>query len=100
MGMLRRGWKPKRLRDQVIVITGASSGIGPATARAAGRRGARVVMVSRTERDLRMATDEITIRGGRAIHVVADVAVAEGLDRVAAAPGGGVRGARYPGSTG
>jgi short-subunit dehydrogenase len=83
--MLRRGWKPKRLRDQVIVITGASSGIGLATARMAARRGARVVMVSRNERDLRMATEEITIRGGRAIHVVADVAVAEDLDRVAAA---------------
>lgn len=85
MGMLRRGWKPKRLRDQVIVITGASSGIGLATARMAARRGARVVLVSRNERDLRMATEEITIRGGRAIHVVADVAVTEDLDRVAAA---------------
>jgi short-subunit dehydrogenase len=88
MGMLRRGWKPKRLRDQVIVITGASSGIGLATARMAARRGAGVVLVSRNERDLRMATEEITIRGGRAIHVVADVAVAEDLDRVAAAASG------------
>jgi short-subunit dehydrogenase len=85
MGMLRREWKPKRLRDQVMVITGASSGIGLATARLAARRGARVVLTSRNERDLRMATDDITVRGGRAVHVVADVAVAEDLDRVATA---------------
>jgi NAD(P)-dependent dehydrogenase (short-subunit alcohol dehydrogenase family) len=51
MGIIRRGWKPKRLRDQVIVITGASSGIGLATARMAARRGARVVLVARNEHD-------------------------------------------------
>jgi short-subunit dehydrogenase len=83
MGMIRRGWKPKRLRDQVIVITGASSGIGLATARMAARRGARVVLVARNEHDLRMATEDITIRRGRAVHVVADVAILEDLDRVA-----------------
>jgi short-subunit dehydrogenase len=84
--MLRRGWKPKRLRDQVVVITGASSGIGLATARLAARRGARVVLTSRNERDLRTATEEINARGrGRAIHVVADVALPEDLDRVAVA---------------
>jgi short-subunit dehydrogenase len=83
MGILRRGWKPKRLRDQVIVVTGASSGIGLATARMAARRGARVVLTSRNERDLRMATEDITIRGGRATHVVADVAITKDLDRVA-----------------
>src|SRR4029078_12374988 len=43
MALLSRGWKPKRLRDQVIVITGASSGIGLATARlGAGRCGTGV----------------------------------------------------------
>jgi short-subunit dehydrogenase len=85
MGMLRRGWKPKRLRDQVIVITGASSGIGLATARMAARRGARVVLTSRNERDLQVATEDINIRGGRATYVVADVAAADELDRVAEA---------------
>src|SRR3954470_17105771 len=83
MGLLSRGWKPKRLRDQVIVITGASSGIGLATARMAAARGARVVLTSRNERDLRVAVEEIAAHGGRATHVVADVAVPEEMDRVA-----------------
>ena len=83
MGMMRRRWKPKRLKDQVIVITGASSGIGLATARMAAARGARVVLTSRNEADLRMATEDINIRGGRATHVVADVAVPADMDRIA-----------------
>lgn len=83
MRLMSRGWKPKRLRDQVIVITGASSGIGLATARMAAERGARVVLASRNEEDLRVATEEINMRGGRATHVVADVAVPEEVDRIA-----------------
>jgi NAD(P)-dependent dehydrogenase (short-subunit alcohol dehydrogenase family) len=83
MALLSRGWKPKRLRNQVIVITGASSGIGLATARMAAARGARVVLTSRNERDLRVAVEEIDAQGGRATHVVADVAVPEEMDRVA-----------------
>jgi NAD(P)-dependent dehydrogenase (short-subunit alcohol dehydrogenase family) len=83
MALLSRRWKPKRLGDQVIVITGASSGIGLATARMAAARGARVVLTSRNERDLRVAVEEIDARGGRATHVVADVALPEEMDRVA-----------------
>ena len=83
MGLMSRGWKPKKLRDQTIVITGASSGIGLATARTAAARGARVVLTSRNEQDLRRAADEINARGGRAIYVAADVAEPAELDRVA-----------------
>jgi len=87
MRLMSRGWKPKRLREQVIVITGASSGIGLATARMAAERGARVVLASRNQEDLRVATEDINARGGRATHVVADVATAEEVDRIAdAAP--------------
>jgi short-subunit dehydrogenase len=71
------------LRDQVVVITGASSGIGLATARMAASRGARVVLASRHESDLRIATEDINTRGGRATHVVADVATPEDVDRIA-----------------
>jgi len=39
----------KNLRDQVIVITGASSGIGLATARMAAKEGAKLVLAARTE---------------------------------------------------
>ncbi|HMF58913.1 MAG TPA: SDR family NAD(P)-dependent oxidoreductase, partial [Vicinamibacterales bacterium] len=80
---MSRGWKPKKLREQTLVITGASSGIGLATARMAGARGARVVLTSRSEQDLRRATEEINARGGQATWVVADVADPTELDRVA-----------------
>ena len=83
--MLRRRPKLKRLKDQTIVITGASSGIGLATARLAAQRGARVVLSSRNEADLRRVTDEITSAGGRATFVVADVSNPDELDAVAAA---------------
>ena len=43
----------KPLSEQVIVVTGASSGIGLATARMASQRGATVVLVARTERGAR-----------------------------------------------
>jgi NAD(P)-dependent dehydrogenase (short-subunit alcohol dehydrogenase family) len=74
---------PKKLSEQVLVITGASSGIGLATAREAARRGARVVLVSRDEADLRTATDAIRAAGGRAMYVAADVADFDEMVRVA-----------------
>lgn len=64
----------KAVKDQVIVITGASSGIGLATARLAAGRGARVVMAARNEADLKAAAEEICANGGRAIAVATDVA--------------------------
>ena len=83
MGMLSRKPQLKKLKDQTIVITGASSGIGLATARMAAERGARVVLTSRNEDDLRRACDGIRARGGRATFVVGDVAVPQAMDRVA-----------------
>jgi short-subunit dehydrogenase len=82
--MARRnsGPKLKRLKDQVIVITGASSGIGLATARMAARRGARVVLSARNEADLRTVTDEIRANGGRAFAVTADVSSEADMDRL------------------
>ena len=64
----------KPIKEQVIVITGASSGIGLATALEAGRRGASVVLASRDETDIQKAADQITAEGGKALAVMADVA--------------------------
>ena len=77
------GLKLKKLRDQVIVITGASSGIGLTAAELAAARGARVVLNARNEADLRRAVDGIRLRGGRAIYVAGDVADDEALELVA-----------------
>jgi NAD(P)-dependent dehydrogenase (short-subunit alcohol dehydrogenase family) len=73
----------KKVKDQVIVITGASSGIGLATAKMAAGRGAKVVLTSRDEADLARAADAIRAAGGTATHVVADVADVAAVQRVA-----------------
>ena len=73
----------KPLREQVIVITGASSGIGLCTARRAASEGARVVLASRNERDLANAVAAIHRDGGSATYVVADVADAQDVERIA-----------------
>jgi len=73
----------KPLAEQVIVITGASSGIGLATAREAARRGARVVLTARNERALKEVTRRIVEEGGRAVWVAADVADPEAVEEVA-----------------
>jgi short-subunit dehydrogenase len=75
--------KLKRVGEQVIVVTGASSGIGLATAELAAEAGACVVLSSRHEMELRKAVDRIRIRGGRAIYVVADVADAAAVEAIA-----------------
>ncbi|HLU80410.1 MAG TPA: SDR family NAD(P)-dependent oxidoreductase, partial [Burkholderiaceae bacterium] len=49
----------KPLKDQTIVITGASSGIGRATAVEAARRGARLVLASRNKEALEALTEEL-----------------------------------------
>ncbi|HEX8177071.1 MAG TPA: SDR family oxidoreductase [Pyrinomonadaceae bacterium] len=63
----------KNLSAQVMVITGASSGIGLVTARMAAKRGARLVLAARSESALKQLTEEINSGGGEAVYVVADV---------------------------
>jgi len=72
----------KPLNEQVMVITGASSGIGLVSAKAAARRGACLVLAARNENDLQRATEEIRRAGGRAAYAVADVSDAAQVDRI------------------
>src|ERR1700712_103399 len=73
----------KPIADQVIVITGASSGIGLSTAYRAAAQGARVVLASRNGEALQEIVQHIRNDGGRAIHVVADVTKVADLENIA-----------------
>src|ERR671917_826345 len=73
----------KNLRDATVVITGASSGIGLATARAFSRRGASVVLAARRLALLEEAARECEELGGRALAVPTDVTDPSQLDDLA-----------------
>lgn len=77
------GIKLKPLNQQVIVITGGTSGIGLATAKRAAERGARVVLCSRNELELKETVEQIEQSGGAARSVVADVSHPEDVERLA-----------------
>src|SRR5581483_10098130 len=69
------------MRDRVVVITGASSGIGAALAVLVGEKGARPVLVARREREL----NEVAARSGpHALALVADVTRRADVERVVA----------------
>lgn len=61
------------IKDKVVIITGASSGIGEATARLLARQGAKVVLGARRESRLKQVVDEISKDGGQAAYSVLDV---------------------------
>jgi NAD(P)-dependent dehydrogenase (short-subunit alcohol dehydrogenase family) len=71
-----------RLKDKVVMITGASSGIGRATMEIAGREGAKVVGTSRTESRLQEALDNVKAGGGDGIIVPADLEDPTSQDKV------------------
>jgi NAD(P)-dependent dehydrogenase (short-subunit alcohol dehydrogenase family) len=76
--------------EQVVVVTGASSGIGRATARAFGQRGARVGLLARNKEALAVCADEIRAAGGEAIVCPTDVADADAVERAAGVVAGQV----------
>lgn len=75
----------KKLSEQVVVITGASSGIGLVTARMAAEKGAKLVIASRNGDALAQIVDEINAKGGQATYVVADVGIEADVQKIAQA---------------
>lgn len=70
-------------RGKAVVITGASSGVGRACARAFAAAGADVALIARNEDGLTGAAAEVQSHGGRAIALPLDVADADAVDRAA-----------------
>jgi NAD(P)-dependent dehydrogenase (short-subunit alcohol dehydrogenase family) len=65
---------------RTVVVTGASGGIGRASAVAAGRRGDTVVLIARGRKGLEAAAEEIEQAGGRAVPLPLDVADADAVE--------------------
>ena len=70
------------MKDKIVLVTGASSGIGRATAIKFASEGAKVAVVGRKEDKLAEVVEEIETNGGEAMMVVADVTKEEEIDRV------------------
>jgi len=68
------------LQDRVVLVTGASSGIGRATAQLLGRHGARVILVSRSKEKLIELKEEIEGAGGTAFVYPTDLADVDACD--------------------
>ncbi|MEW2414713.1 SDR family NAD(P)-dependent oxidoreductase [Streptomyces sp. NPDC046866] len=74
-----------RMRGAVVVVTGASSGIGRATALACAGRGARVVLAARSAAELERVAAQCRERGGEALAVPTDVSDEAAVTALAAA---------------
>ena len=68
---------------KVVVITGASAGVGRATARAFAAKGARIGLIARNREALENAKAEVEARGGEAVVAIADVSDPEAVERAA-----------------
>lgn len=70
-------------KDKVVVVTGATGGVGRATARAFAREGAKVALLARGHEQLAATQSEVTKLGGRALAIPVDVADADQVEAAA-----------------
>jgi NAD(P)-dependent dehydrogenase (short-subunit alcohol dehydrogenase family) len=69
--------------SEVVVITGASAGVGRATVRAFAKRGASIALIARDTEGLQAAADEVEAAGGRALPLPTDVADPDAVESAA-----------------
>ena len=72
------------MESKVVVVTGASAGVGRATAVEFGRQGAKVALLARGIRGLEAAAREVELAGGTALPIVTDVADYDAVEAAAA----------------
>jgi short-subunit dehydrogenase len=79
----RRSGRLRDRRSEIVVVTGASAGVGRATARAFARRGARLGLIARDAAALQASCRDVEALGGTAVPCVADVAHAGEIESAA-----------------
>lgn len=72
------------IKDKVVMITGASSGIGKAAAKELASKGAKLVLAARREDRLQKLQEEVEQAGGKAIYKVTDVSSQQQMEELAA----------------
>jgi NADP-dependent 3-hydroxy acid dehydrogenase YdfG len=72
----------ENIKGKIVVITGASSGLGEATARLLSAGGTTVVLGARRVDRLKLLTDELTAKGGKALAIATDVTRCEQVKRL------------------
>ena len=70
------------LRGRVVLVTGGSRGLGLVLARELARKGARIAICARDERELQRAREDLRARGADALTVVCDVRVPGAAERL------------------
>ena len=71
------------VEGKVVILTGASSGIGEATAKELAAKGAKVILAARREERLKELQSNIEIQGGTAVYKVTNVASQEEIEELA-----------------
>jgi len=70
------------LTNLIVIVTGSSSGIGAATARAFARHGAHVILAARRAEELAVQVQTITSEGHNALAIPTDITVAEQVSQL------------------
>src|SRR5690606_3865443 len=80
---INRAMNNKPFKNKVVVITGASGGVGRATAWEFAKQGAKIALIARSAEQLEGAKKEVEQCGGSAITIIADVSDADALEAAA-----------------